>query len=527
MCLDIECEVEYRYHNQSCSLVHQMVNKNNYEINLIASITVNDREMHPTNTSSQSILDEFLIFLERKNLRRYLCRISILGSVEFDHDVLDMAMVVELSISNLHNIDQMLEYMLNIFKSFNLNNIPPHPPFTSVVNISFSLVGQSFHVYGSNLFNKDIEQRFYVNPVSGKEMLVYDSLDVSRQSCLRGQMMSIVADWYRCPKVKIKTTDARMDISNFSVCLVDYDKCFASIYFKQSLDKRSVSICLEQYFQLIKVIKSSFISSNNNLMSYLTLVCLSLSLLGSLATIAIFLLKGSCCRIADMNIIILAMFISFANITYILSKFFLWSRALCIGIGMLVHFNWLSVVCWMSLCSFQVFQAFTSFRISEVKVVSKVLLCLLVDLIICLSLVVINVVVSFVKSNRENFGYSVLTCYIAHSDMVLFTFALPVGVLICINMFMFAVTVFRISKKIDVQKSQEEHKMRAYFRLSTITGVTWLFGFLGQFTGHQLFDILHTVFSGGQGLFLYLAFGLSLAKKQINSNHSRDSKTFT
>lgn len=194
---------------------------------------------------------------------------------------------------------------------------------------------------------------------------------------------------------------------------------------------------------------------------------------------------------------------------------------------MLVHFNWLSVVCWMSLCSFQVFQAFTSFRISEVKVVSKVLLCLLVDLIICLSLVVINVVVSFVKSNRENFGYSVLTCYIADSDMVLFTFALPVGVLICINMFMFAVTVFRISKRIDVQKSQEEHKMRAYFRLSTITGVTWLFGFLAQFTGHQLFDILHTVFSGGQGLFLYLAFGLSLTTKQINSNHLKDSKTLT
>uniref|UniRef100_A0A8W8KH11 SMB domain-containing protein n=1 Tax=Magallana gigas TaxID=29159 RepID=A0A8W8KH11_MAGGI len=75
MCLDIECEVEYRYHNQSCSLVHQMVNKNNYEINLIASITVNDREMHPTNTSSQSILDEFVIFLEqiRKIEQEELC----------------------------------------------------------------------------------------------------------------------------------------------------------------------------------------------------------------------------------------------------------------------------------------------------------------------------------------------------------------------------------------------------------------------------------------------------------------------
>ncbi|XP_052717791.1 uncharacterized protein LOC128189986 [Crassostrea angulata] len=530
MCLDIECEVEYRYHNQSCSLVHQMVNENNYEINLIAS--VNDNEIHPTNISSQSILNAFQVFLRRKKLGKYLCRISILGSVESDHDVLDMAMVIELSIGNLHNTDQMLKYLLTIFSSFNLNNIPLYIPYNTLVNISFSLVGQSFHVYGSNLFNKKIENRFYVHPGSGKEMVVYNSLGTlyqghESQNCLRGQMMSIVADWYRCPKVKIKTSDARMDISNFSVCLLDYGKCFTSIYFKQSLDKRSVSICLEQYLQSIKVIKSSFISSNDSLMSYFSLVCLSLSSLGSLATVTVFLLKGSCSRIADVNIIILATFVSFANITYILSKFFLWSRTLCIGIGMLVHFNWLSVVCWMSLCSFQVFQAFTSFHVSEVKVVPKVLSCLVMNLIICLSLVVINVVVSFVKSNRENFGYSVLTCYIADSDMVLFTFALPVGVLICINMFMFAVTVLRISKRINVQKSQEEHKMRAYFRLSTITGVTWLFGFLAQFTGHQLFDILHTVFSGGQGLFLYLAFGLSLTTKQKNSNHSKDSKTLT
>lgn len=272
MCLDIECEVEYIYHNQSCSLVHQMVNENNYEINLIAF--VNNNKIHPTNLSSQSILDAFQVFLRRKNLKKYLCRISILGSV----DVLYIAMVIELSISKLHNIDQMLKYLLNIFSSFNLNNIPQYIPFNTFIDISFSLVGQSFHVYGSNLFHKVIEKRCYVHPGSGKEMVLYNNLNAlnqehdERKNCLRGQMMSIVADWYRCPKVKIRTSDARMDISNFSVCLLDYGKCFASIYFKQSLDKRSVSICLEQYLQSIKVIKSSFISSNDSLMSYFSLL---------------------------------------------------------------------------------------------------------------------------------------------------------------------------------------------------------------------------------------------------------------
>lgn len=179
----------------------------------------------------------------------------------------------------------------------------------------------------------------------------------------------------------------------------------------------------------------------------------------------------------------------------------------------------------MSLSSFQIFHSFTSFNLTKVKVIPRVLTSLMVNLFICSSLVATNVIQSYVTSNGENLGYSVLTCYIADPEMILYTFTLPVGLLVCINIFMLAVTVFRISNKVDVQKSKDKERTGAYFRLSTIAGATWIFGFLDQFTGFQFFSILHTLFNGGQGVFLYLAFGAPLPNIKSIVSRSHASKS--
>lgn len=158
----------------------------------------------------------------------------------------------------------MIQYILDIFNSHRKLAVLADP-HRGENYVSLALVGQSFHGHGGTLFEKNLWDRFYVNPMSGIEMRLYQSLNVvdyanvqQRPNCFRGDLMSVVADWYRCPKVKITTADARLNESNFSVCLVDYDVCFASTYFKESLDKRSVAICLDQYLQTIEASNSNF-----------------------------------------------------------------------------------------------------------------------------------------------------------------------------------------------------------------------------------------------------------------------------
>lgn len=228
--------------------------------------------------------------------------------------------------------------------------------------MSLTPVGQSFHSYGSKLFEKHCDNRFFVNPMDGKEMKLYQCIsmvpyrhDQRHPYCSSSHMMAIVADWYRCPKVKINSADARLHVSNFSVCLLDYQTCIASNYFRESLDKHSVLICLEQYLQATKVIKSNLPASDDNLMASFSLVCLSLSSFGSLATIFTFLASKSCSQSADVNIIILAVFLFLANTARVVSQLFVLSQTMCISVGMLVHICWLSVVCWISLSFFKCF----------------------------------------------------------------------------------------------------------------------------------------------------------------------------
>lgn len=217
--------------------------------------------------------------------------------------------------------------------------------------MSLTPVGQSFHSYGSKLFEKHCDNRFFVNPMDGKEMKLYQCIsmvpyrhDQQHPYCSSSHMMAIVADWYRCPKVKINSADARLHVSNFSVCLVDYQTCIASDYFKESLDKHSVLICLEQYLQATKVIKSNLPASDDNLMASFSLVCLSFSSFGSLSSIFTFLASKSCSRSADVNIIVLAVFLFLASTARVVSR-----SAFCLESNH-VYFGWYVSTCLLAFC---------------------------------------------------------------------------------------------------------------------------------------------------------------------------------
>ncbi|XP_062618607.1 uncharacterized protein LOC134280201 [Saccostrea cucullata] len=522
-CLDIKCEADYLYRNSTCLPRYPMIGENNYELNLMVTRQEDFKIMNGfLNEVHLAIFD----VLFNNNLLQYLCKVSILASDKTDL----IAVVLELSVGHFHDVDLMIKRLINVF------SIQEMAIYSELlmrqVHVNISVVGQRFHVHSNSLFGIAIINRLYVNPMDGEQMYLltdtavsdgYD-YDPNRPLCFEKDMAVVVTDWYRCPKVKVRTRDAKIDVSNFSVCLVDYQACFSSNQFKEPKGKRSVEICVDQYLKTMSQTSSRWDFSEDRVMKYFSIFCLSLSSIASLVTIFSFLLNKSHRSIADINIITLAVLSVLANTVYTFSKFFLWNESLCVGIGMLVHFLWLSVVCWMSLSTFQIFQSFTTFSYIHKKDRKTVLLFLLLDAVLCLAIIAVNVIVTFMRSDGESLGYSPRTCYIADPNMTLFTFALPVGLLVCINCFMFLVTLSRICGKADIRKSKDKSKLSAYFRLSTIVGVAWVFGFLAQFTEFQLFSILHTLFNGGHGIFLYLAFGLPLNLKSLSCKHAKGEK---
>lgn len=502
------CEQEYEFTHHppeppSCQSIYSTWEENNYEINLIFEKTGGHNS-----TAFLSVGQLLITHLENKlltnNLSDYLCSLNII-SLDERTDTERFGAIIELTVNRFHNLNDMIKYMLSLFVK---DKVVLWDTYLGL-NITFLsyLIGQRFLLYEEDRY-MSLFIRHFVHPLSYRTETpsAFINMASARTFCLKHSTTVVVADWYNCPKVRISTEDTLISLKNFSLCLPELNTCIPSRYFKKSTSNLQYDICLD-WFNRAQV-TSSQLSADLEASKYLSLVCLSLSTAGSVLTIVSYIVRSNPLVSPGSHIVVLSFFITFANIIYTVSKFFLWSKLACITAGVSIHFFWLSSMFWMSLSSFKIFQTFTDIATFRKK--SKVSTILLVNFFFCLFFIGVNISLSYFSSGGNSFGYSTSTCYIADPNMILYTFALPVGISVSINTFMFLVTVNKIFQKEDVRKSREQQRVSAYFRLSTLTGASWCFGFLAQITNLEVFSVLHTVFSGGQGVLLFFAFGMPL-----------------
>ena len=187
------------------------------------------------------------------------------------------------------------------------------------------------------------------------------------------------------------------------------------------------------------------------------------------------------------------------------------SYAACSFIGTMCHFFWLCVIFSMNACSLQMFTIFRNrTRVSSQfswKTVVKTVLYVTFSSII---LVIINLVVSLLRSAGESSGYGGDICYLSDFLMHLITFIIPTGISISVNMFLFSYVVFVINRSSSSASAlnQDRNYFGIYARLSTLTGLTWLFGYIYLFFEFKVIEYLFIVFNGCQGVFIMIAFVL-------------------
>ena len=103
------------------------------------------------------------------------------------------------------------------------------------------------------------------------------------------------------------------------------------------------------------------------------------------------------------------------------------------------------------------------------------------------------------------------TCWIAQPNAILYVFAFPILMSVSINIICLIVCVTKLTRHnrgFD-QSSLRSNQLVINFKLSLLTGSTWLFGFLPYLTGIQAFWYPFVVLNSLQGLFILIAFGLT------------------
>jgi G protein-coupled receptor Mth (Methuselah protein) len=121
-------------------------------------------------------------------------------------------------------------------------------------------------------------------------------------------------------------------------------------------------------------------------------------------------------------------------------------------------------------------------------------------------LVGVNILVAQLDLGDGHVGYGEGLCYISTKKMIAFTFAMPVGFVVISNLAMFLAVVCKIHNLPKVQKSGDRNNLKIYAKLSTITGVTWVFGFVAEWTSVEALSYVFIILNASQGVFIMLSF---------------------
>jgi hypothetical protein len=183
---------------------------------------------------------------------------------------------------------------------------------------------------------------------------------------------------------------------------------------------------------------------------------------------------------------------------------------LCTLIGIFTHFSFILSFAWMFVCTFHMFKVFVYIRNRSVdwNECRKFASYCIFTSSVAVSLVVITIVISVVRSDGEDTGYGGIICYLKDSTLILYLVALPIALVILFNIVMFCVVVYKIQKHPMLASSnpKERQNITVFAKLSTITGMTWIFGFIYTFTQIETFAFIYVILNAGQGLFIMLSF---------------------
>ena len=189
---------------------------------------------------------------------------------------------------------------------------------------------------------------------------------------------------------------------------------------------------------------------------------------------------------------------------------------LCKTLGVLLHFSLLTSFFWMLVCTFHMMRTFVfiSKLSAPEDTCSKFIKYAAFVTLASAVLVVINIVVSVLDDST--IGYGVDSCYISSKYMIIYTVALPLGIIILSNLVMFVYVIIKVCNLPEVSKNvkHERNNIVIFAKLSTLTGLSWIFAYVYQWTEIKAFSYMFIITNASQGLFIMFSFIVN--KRVIN-----------
>ena len=184
---------------------------------------------------------------------------------------------------------------------------------------------------------------------------------------------------------------------------------------------------------------------------------------------------------------------------------------LCKSLAIFIHFAFLVAFCWMNVMAFDIWNTFRC-KFSVATTSRKKLIFYTGY---CLSIPAIIVIFAVINDNFETKlskpRYGTNFCWIGQKCALFYYFALPVFIILMCNFAFFAMSIYHImsssgGETVTKRRHGKGKRLILYAKLSTIMGLTWVFGYVGAVTGSSVMWYLFVICNSLQGLFICISF---------------------
>lgn len=319
-----------------------------------------------------------------------------------------------------------------------------------------------------------------------------------------------------CPFIVLQNYTTILSKTKYELCVIEIDVCFQESEFLKVND--SYFVCMEKFVKSMEKLSTprfTILSGYDEVEGIISLVCTCISVASLLYVVVTFLLFKSLRTFPGKLILVLALSLIIAHLLYQFGFFQTEHRTICTVLGIMIHFFWLWVIFWMNISCFHMVNVFTRTMPLATDTNSRFFCYTLYVFFSSVLFVGINIVVSEIQGN--GIGYGDIFCWISRTEMVRYVFALPLGLVVLFNALMFVGVVISLQRRPNLQQRKDRNRQDfiIFVKLTSITGVSWVFGFLYEWLGIKVFSYLFIVLTGSQGLYLMIAFSCNSRVKRL------------
>jgi len=483
---------------------------------------------------------DFLAFVNAMRNELYNKQLLIEFSIKYFYLFAKTNLTFTQLLNNTDNISNLLRYSRVIFVSLRLSTLNVHNKlvehlerfsivfvstdhFHGVFDVKYSLASPELDIFEPiNATTNDVNRfpdrsRPYIQTaLQDNEGHVIIPVTLLRESMYGNQEWSDkgteITIWPNptCPRLK-----AQQSISEYGEDVL-YNASEVlyqdTTIIKGNLGESSVFVCVHDYLKQ----KKNNEKTSTSVLPALTITCLCLSIVSLLITIAIYCVLPKIGSLARLNTISLSASILFFNIMSLLSFLGISSssKIICQAIGILVHSGVTLSMSWMTVCTYHFTRVINSnVQISLTANATKEFIKYSVFAVATTLIIIAGTIIhNYLSSGHDSIGYGGYPCFIivpAFADAILYFVALPLGLTILFNIGCLVASMISLFRHPKLQTSHNRDnisKIKIFVKLSSITGITWCFGYVYQLTEEVVFAYAFIVLAGCQGVLIMIAF---------------------